>query len=88
MAILKKKCREKNVEIYDSVINYIAENIKTNVRDLEGSLTTLIAYSTLIKQKITLETAQEQLKNIISASQRAGHFHQHDRKGSRILLQH
>ena len=67
VAILKKKCREKNVEIYDSVINYIAENIKTNVRDLEGSLTTLIAYSTLIKQKITLETAQEQLKNIISA---------------------
>ena len=60
------KCDEKGVKIYDSVLNYIAENIKTNVRDLEGSLTTLIAYSNLIKSRITLEIAQEQLKNIIS----------------------
>ena len=54
------------MRIYDSVLNYIAENIKTNVRDLEGSLTTLIAYSNLIKTKITLEVAQEHLKNIIA----------------------
>lgn len=66
VAILRKKCEEKGVQINDSVLNYIAENIKTNVRDLEGSLTTLIAYSNLIKSRITLEIAQEQLKNIIS----------------------
>lgn len=67
VAILKRKCDDKCVRIYDSVLNYIAENIKTNVRDLEGSLTTLIAYSNLIGSKITLEVAQEQLKNIIAA---------------------
>ena len=67
VAILRKKCETKGVRIYDSVINYIAENIKTNVRDLEGSLTTLIAYSNLIKSDITLEIAQEQLKNIIAS---------------------
>ena len=67
VAILKKKCENQNVRIYDSVISYMAENIKTNVRDLEGSLTTLIAYSKLIKTNITLEIAQEQLKNLISA---------------------
>ncbi len=66
VAILKKKCENQNVKIYDSVITYMAENIKTNVRDLEGSLTTLIAYSKLIKTNITLEIAQEQLKNLIS----------------------
>lgn len=67
VAILKKKCENQNVRIYDSVISYMAENIKTNVRDLEGSLTTLIAYSKLIKTNITLEIAQEQLKNLIAA---------------------
>lgn len=66
VAILRKKCEDKGVRIYDSVLNYIADNIKTNVRDLEGSLTTLIAYSNLIKTKITLEVAQEHLKNIIA----------------------
>ena len=54
VAILRRKCDEKGVKIYDSVLNYIAENIKTNVRDLEGTLTTLIAYSSLIKSEITL----------------------------------
>ena len=67
VAILRKKCEEKGVKIKDSVLDYIAENIKTNVRDLEGSLTTLIAYSSLIKSDITLEIAHEQLKNIISS---------------------
>lgn len=66
VAILKKKCEEKDVRIDDAILDYIAQNIKTNVRDLEGSLTTLIAYSNLIKSRITLEIAQEQLKNIIS----------------------
>lgn len=67
VAILKKKCEEKHVVIDDGILDYIAQNIKTNVRDLEGSLTTLIAYSSLIKSRITLEIAQEQLKNIISS---------------------
>lgn len=67
VAILKKKCEEKNTKIYDSVINYIAENVKTNVRDLEGSLTTLIAYANLLQTDITLDIAKDQLKHIISS---------------------
>ncbi|MCR5732340.1 MAG: chromosomal replication initiator protein DnaA [Sphaerochaetaceae bacterium] len=67
VAILKKKCEEKNTYISDSVINYIAENVKTNVRDLEGSLTTLIAYTNLLQTDITLDIAKDQLKHLISA---------------------
>lgn len=66
VAILRKKCESKRVTINSAVINYMAENIKTNVRDLEGSLTTLIAYSNLIGKDITLDIAREQLKNIIA----------------------
>ncbi|MBR1937750.1 MAG: chromosomal replication initiator protein DnaA [Spirochaetales bacterium] len=68
VAILKKKCEEKNTKIRDSVINYIAENVKTNVRDLEGSLTTLIAYANLLQTDITLDIAKDQLKHLISAT--------------------
>jgi chromosomal replication initiator protein DnaA len=64
-AILRKKCEERNVSIDGEVLDYICQNIKTNVRDLEGALTTLIAYSELIKKKITLQIAEEQLKSLI-----------------------
>ncbi len=67
VAILKRKCEEKKTRIYDSVINYIAENVKTNVRDLEGSLTTLIAYANLLQTDITLDIAKDQLKHLITA---------------------
>lgn len=44
------------------VIDYIAQNVETNVRDLESSLTKMIAYAELVENKITLEIAQQQLK--------------------------
>ena len=66
VAILKKKCEEKNVSFSNDVIEYIATNISSNVRDLESCLTKLIAYSTLLHKDISLETAKEQLKNIVS----------------------
>ncbi len=62
MAILKRKCEEKNMRISDDVLDYISRNINTNVRDLEASLTKLIAYSSLLKKEITLDIAKEQLK--------------------------
>ncbi len=65
LAILRKKCEGKEVNIEPEVLDYICQNIKTNVRDLEGALTTLIAYSELINKKITLKIAEEQLKNLI-----------------------
>ena len=65
LAILHKKCEGKEINIEPEVFDYICQNIKTNVRDLEGALTTLIAYSELINKKITLKIAEEQLKNLI-----------------------
>ena len=62
MAILRLKCEEKNSYMSDDVLDYISRNVNTNVRDLEASLTKLIAYSDLLGQEITLDIAKEQLK--------------------------
>ncbi len=68
VAILRKKCQEKGVELSNEVIDYIASNISSNVRALESCLTKLIAYSELLNKDISLETAKEQLKHIISSN--------------------
>jgi len=66
MAILRKKIENDNVSISDDVLNYIAENIKSNIRELEGALNKLIAYSQLEKTEINLEIATRELQNLIS----------------------
>ena len=66
MAILRKKCEKQKYEMSDDVLTFISRNINTNVRDLEASLTKLIAYSKLLDKQITLEIAQEQLKDSYS----------------------
>ena len=66
MAILRKKAENDNFEINDEVLNYIANNIKSNVRELEGALNKLLAYNNLCKQTITMEIAQKELQNIIT----------------------
>lgn len=65
-AILKRKVEEKQVEIPDEVIDLICRNITTNVRDLEASLTKLIAYADLVDKNITLDIAQQQLRDVFS----------------------
>ena len=50
----------------DSIIEYIAKNIKSNIRELEGSLNKIIAYANLEKQEVTMELAETVLKDIIS----------------------
>lgn len=67
-AILQKKCEIMGQKLDPEIIDYIAKNIETNVRDLEGALNTLINYSELVDQNLTLELAKNQLKNIISNS--------------------
>lgn len=62
-AILSKKVEARGVQIPPEVINLIAKNISSNVRDLEASLTKLIAYAELTKKPVTLETAQQQLRD-------------------------
>ncbi|MDA8425760.1 MAG: chromosomal replication initiator protein DnaA [Treponema sp.] len=67
-AILKKKIEAGPITVPDDVIEIIAKNISTNVRDLEAALTKLVAYSELVHKNITLEVAQNQLKDVFSQS--------------------
>ncbi|MCD8106308.1 MAG: chromosomal replication initiator protein DnaA [Lachnospiraceae bacterium] len=66
MAILQKKEEMDGYNIDDEVIKYIAMNIKSNIRELEGALNKLIALSRLDKKEITVALAEESLKDIIS----------------------
>lgn len=66
MAILRKKAESDNFDIDDEILNYIATNIKSNVRELEGALNKLLAYNNLVKTEITMEIAQQELQNIIT----------------------
>ena len=67
-AILKKKVESGRVSIPGEVIESIAKNISTNVRDLEAAYTKLVAYSELVHKEITLDIAQHQLKDVFSQS--------------------
>ncbi|HEY0189558.1 MAG TPA: chromosomal replication initiator protein DnaA [Kofleriaceae bacterium] len=61
IAILRKKAATEGVALPDDVAMYIASSIKSNVRELEGALIRLAAYSSLSKKRIDLEFAQETL---------------------------
>ena len=65
VAILKRKAETEAVPLADNVAMYIAGKIKSNIRELEGSLIRLIAYASLTGQEITLALTQEVLKNIL-----------------------
>ena len=66
MAILRKKIEADDMNLSDDILNYIANNIKSNVRELEGALNKLLAYSNLEKTDITMEIAMKELQNIIT----------------------
>lgn len=66
-AILKKNAENYNKEIKEEVFQYIATNIKSNIRELEGAYNKVIAFARLNKLDITLENVQEALKDIISS---------------------
>jgi len=68
LAILRRKCEGKACHISSEVLEYIGKSVNTNVRDLEASLTKLIAYSNLLNKEITLDIAREQLKSTYSMS--------------------
>ena len=71
VAILKKKADTEAVPLPDDVAIYIAGKIKSNIRELEGSLIRLIAYASLTGQEISLPLAQEVLKNILDHEEKA-----------------
>jgi len=65
VAILKTKLQEKKVGFSDEIIEYIAANIQSNIRELEGALNRLIAYQKLNNQAPSLIVAETLLKNVI-----------------------
>ena len=76
----------EGLEIPDEVLHYIASKIENNIRELEGALTRIVAYASLLDSKITLELTDEALKNILFTKKRqisldqiikytADHFH-------------
>ncbi len=66
IAILRKKAEHEKYEVQDEVIEYIAENIQSNIRKLEGALIRLYAYSSLTNKNVDLSLAEEALKHLIS----------------------
>lgn len=70
IAILRKKGELESVTLPDDVAFFIANNIKSNIRELEGSLVRLVAYSSLTGREITLSLAQSVLKSITEVNSR------------------
>ena len=68
IAILRKKANIENIVVNDDVMLYIATKIKSNIRELEGALIRVVAYSSLTNSEITEELAAEALKDILSGS--------------------
>jgi chromosomal replication initiator protein len=70
-AILKKKAEAEGIPLPDNVAMYIAGKIKSNIRELEGSLIRLIAYASLTGREISLPLTQEVLRNVLQHDDRA-----------------
>lgn len=69
MAILRKKAESDKFPIDDGILDYIAQNIRSNVRELEGALNKLLAFHKLEHTSITMEIAERELSNIITPDQ-------------------
>lgn len=65
IAILRQKCRDQGLDnLPDDVLSYIAEVVRTNIRELEGTLVRLIAQATILKEDLTLDFARQVLSDI------------------------
>ncbi|MBW4862850.1 MAG: chromosomal replication initiator protein DnaA [Paeniclostridium sp.] len=71
MAILKKKADVEGLNVPNEVMVYIATKIKSNIRELEGALIRIIAYSSLTNRDVSVDLASEALKDIISNKESA-----------------
>ena len=70
LAILGKKAEAHGTQLPDNVAQFIAGNIKSSIRDLEGALNRILAYSSLTGDEINLATAQHHLKNLVDLDER------------------
>jgi len=71
VAILKRKAEAEIVPLPDNVAMFMAGRIKSNIRELEGSLIRLIAYASLTGREISLDLAHEVLRNVLEQDERA-----------------
>ena len=69
LAILRRKAEFEHIIVSDEILELIAEKIDTNVRELEGSLTRLTAYSTLARRPIDMQLAREALRELFNHSE-------------------
>jgi len=69
IAILRKKALDMGVDIPIDVLNFLGENLKSNIRQIEGVIRRLGAYSNLSKRPITVEMARENISDVISGAE-------------------
>ena len=67
VAILRKKADEDNLTLADEVLDFIAHNCRSSVRELEGAIIKLLAYSSLTRREITIDLAREALGGVLKA---------------------
>ena len=70
MAILRKKEEMDGYNIDNSVLEYIAANVKSNIRELEGALNKIVSYSRLEKREVNLELAEDVLRDVVSPNEK------------------
>ncbi len=68
IAILRKKAQMENLDVPDDVMVFIADKVASNIRELEGAMNRVIAYSTLTENKINVDMAIEALKDMFNNS--------------------
>lgn len=66
IAILRKKVQLERLDIPNEVLSYVADKINSNIRELEGAINRIVAYSTLNQKQITLDLCEEAIKDITS----------------------
>ena len=70
-AILKNKVESLGIKISDDILELIAQNITSNVRDIESALIKLVSYAEIVNRKITKEIAQQQLIDVFTTSRQS-----------------
>lgn len=70
MAILRKKAELDDLSIDDGILNYIATNIESNIRELEGAVNKIVALSRLKHREITMDLAEEALQDLINPNKK------------------
>ena len=70
IAILKKKCETEGVNVPNDVVLLIAESMRSNIRDMEGSMNRVTAYAALTKMELTLEMARHVLRDVLHSENR------------------